>query len=107
MAATGTANAITLKGSTDIVGEYLCFALNNILYQRGVYPHEMFSRETKYDLPMMLTNDPALKEYLNAVTTQLHGKVFRACDLCESVLARLVANKQTKQTRSCSLPMCL
>eukprot|EP00048_Salpingoeca_helianthica_P017521 m.237675 g.237675 ORF g.237675 m.237675 type:complete len:200 (-) comp21270_c0_seq1:27-626(-) len=95
MAATGTANAITLKGSTEIVGEYLLFALNNILYQRGLYPHEMFARESKYDIPMMLTKDPALKDYLQTITTQLNAWILeKAIDAV--VLA--IVNASTLET---------
>lgn len=73
MSGTSSANAITLKGSTDIVAEYLNFALNSILYQRGVYPHEMFTKESKYGVPLLLTVDPTLKDYLSKITEQLKG----------------------------------
>ena len=37
-------NAITLKGSTELVTEFFGYAVNTILYQRGVYPPEEFER---------------------------------------------------------------
>ncbi|CAG2217775.1 MAD2 [Mytilus edulis] len=43
MAATATQNAITLKGSTEIVSEFFSFGINSILYQRGIYPPETFT----------------------------------------------------------------
>jgi hypothetical protein len=36
--------AITLRGSVDIVSEFFGYAINSILYQRGVYPPEKFER---------------------------------------------------------------
>lgn len=40
--ATRTNQAITLKGSTAIVTEFLEYSVNSILYQRGVYPSDDF-----------------------------------------------------------------
>ena len=36
--AVDAATEITLKGSTDIVSEFFTYAINSILYQRGLYP---------------------------------------------------------------------
>ena len=44
MSASATSQLITLKGSTEIVTEFFGYAINSILYQRGVYPPESFSR---------------------------------------------------------------
>jgi len=43
-------NVITLRGSTDIVKEFFNFSVNNILYQRGVYPPESFKRVANCNL---------------------------------------------------------
>ena len=40
--ATRTNQAITLKGSTAMVSEFFEYSVNNILYQRGVYPSDDF-----------------------------------------------------------------
>jgi len=66
-----TKNAITLKGSTEIVAEFFGYSINSILYQRGIYPPESFSKVTKYGLPMMITTDEGLKKYLSQVLSQL------------------------------------
>eukprot|EP00667_Euglena_gracilis_P020926 EG_transcript_22781 len=66
-----TKNVITLRGSTQIVTEFFGYAINSILYQRGIYPAESFAPFQHYGLPMMVTADPALKKYLGSVLTQL------------------------------------
>lgn len=65
--------SISLKGSTKIVTEFFEFAINNILYQRGIYPPEMFTQVNKYSLPMMILNDDGLKKYFSKILTQLEG----------------------------------
>jgi len=67
-----TDNTITLKGSAEIVSEFFGYAVNSILYQRGVYPPESFEGQKKYGLNMMITSDEKLTEYLNNVLKQLH-----------------------------------
>ena len=39
-----TRNAVTLKGSAAIVSEFFNYSINSILYQRGIYPPESFTR---------------------------------------------------------------
>ena len=68
-------NAITLKGSTELVTEFFGYAVNNILYQRGVYPPEEFERKHKYGLGLMVTTEEKLKEYLVQVL-ELYLKSF-------------------------------
>ena len=58
--AQATKNNITLKGSTAIVTEFFGYAVNSILYQRGIYPPETFRRVSKYGLTMLVTSDDAL-----------------------------------------------
>jgi len=70
--ATATQNVITLKGSTDIVTEFFGYSINSILYQRGIYPPESFSRVKKYGLAMLVTQDDSLKHYLSSVLNQIH-----------------------------------
>ncbi|XP_033111319.1 mitotic spindle assembly checkpoint protein MAD2A-like [Anneissia japonica] len=62
---------ITLKGSSEIVAEFFFYGINSILYQRGIYPTESFSRSSKYNLTMWTTTDEDLKNYLNNIVTQL------------------------------------
>jgi len=55
------------------VTEFFGFSINNILYQRGIYPPESFTRVQKYGLPLMVTSDEGLTRYLAQVLTQLSG----------------------------------
>ncbi|KAF5840364.1 mitotic spindle assembly checkpoint protein [Dunaliella salina] len=63
-------NTITLQGSAQIVAEYFQYAVNNILYQRGVYPQETFDVAKKYGCNLWLNNDEGLTKYLHAVLQQ-------------------------------------
>ncbi|KAL6073608.1 hypothetical protein STEG23_027909, partial [Scotinomys teguina] len=47
------------------------FGINSILYQRGIYPSETFTRVQKYGLTLLVTTDPELIKYLNNVVEQL------------------------------------
>ncbi|EFC48735.1 mitotic spindle assembly checkpoint protein MAD2 [Naegleria gruberi] len=69
--AQATKNTITLKGSTEIVAEFFGYSINSILYQRGIYPPETFTKVSKYGLPMMVTTDEQLRKYLSQVLNQL------------------------------------
>jgi|LauGreSBDMM110SN_4_FD.fasta_scaffold130456_1 mitotic spindle assembly checkpoint protein MAD2 len=71
MSATTTANVITLRGSTDIVTEFFNYSVNNILYQRGIYPPESFKKVSAYGLSVMMTEDEGLLVYLNNILRQL------------------------------------
>ncbi|KAL4239919.1 MAD2 mitotic arrest deficient-like 1 [Mactra antiquata] len=71
MAATATKNTITLKGSTDIVAEFFDYGINSILYQRGIYPPETFTRVQKYGLTLLMSTDDGIKKYLSQVISQI------------------------------------
>lgn len=62
--AQATKNKITLKGSTGIVTEFFGYAVNSILYQRGIYSPESFEAKQKYGLRMLVTTDESLKARL-------------------------------------------
>ncbi|NWU82659.1 MD2L1 protein, partial [Onychorhynchus coronatus] len=64
---------ITLRGSAELVAEFFSYGINSILYQRGIYPPETFSRVQKYGLTLLVTTDPELTNYLNNVTEQMKG----------------------------------
>lgn len=76
---------ITLRGSTETVVEFFGFAINSILYQRGVYPHSSFKSVPKYGLPMLVTTDPGLQRYLAEVLQGLHSWMLR-CEVHKLVL---------------------
>ncbi|XP_072315044.1 mitotic spindle assembly checkpoint protein MAD2A [Eucyclogobius newberryi] len=73
---TSTLKGITLKGSAEMVAEFFSFGINSILYQRGIYPPESFSRVTHYDMSLQLTTDSKLKNYLSDVVSQLKEWLF-------------------------------
>ncbi|OCT99902.1 hypothetical protein XELAEV_18005686mg [Xenopus laevis] len=77
MAGQLTREGITLKGSAEIVSEFFYCGINSILYQRGIYPSETFTRVQKYGLTLLVSTDPALKEYLNKVTDQLKEWLYK------------------------------
>ncbi|XP_054609681.1 mitotic spindle assembly checkpoint protein MAD2A [Dunckerocampus dactyliophorus] len=68
---TSTLKGITLKGSAEVVADFFSFGINSILYQRGIYPPESFTRVSQYDMNLQVTDDPKLKDYLNSVVSQL------------------------------------
>ncbi|EPY37218.1 mitotic spindle assembly checkpoint protein MAD2 [Strigomonas culicis] len=75
---TTVAQAITLTGSIATVTEYLGFAINSILYQRGVYPATDFTQVVSYGgLPLMITTDEALTQYLRDVLVQIADWIGR------------------------------
>uniref|UniRef100_A0A1I8HI72 HORMA domain-containing protein n=1 Tax=Macrostomum lignano TaxID=282301 RepID=A0A1I8HI72_9PLAT len=47
------------------------YAVNSILYQRGIYPSESFSFEQKYGLTVLVTSDEKLKAYLIKILEQV------------------------------------
>lgn len=76
-----TRQAITLKGSTNLVTEFFKYAANtyvrnydlesyfkltcpSILFQRGVYPADDFHMVKKYGQTVLVTQDLALENYL-------------------------------------------
>ncbi|KAK9916679.1 hypothetical protein WJX75_005693 [Coccomyxa subellipsoidea] len=69
--AQATRNTITLKGSTKVVTEFFAYAVNSILYQRGIYSAESFEAQRQYGLTMMVTTDPGLTKYLTSVLQQM------------------------------------
>lgn len=69
--ASATTSGITLKGSVAIVTEFFEYSINNILYQRELYPPENFKRTNKYGLGMFITTDEGLQGYINNVLNQM------------------------------------
>ena len=65
--------SISLKGSAKIVSEFFCFAVQSVLWQRGVYPEDQFERKHEYDTVLQVTKDPKLKDYLANVLGQVES----------------------------------
>lgn len=81
-----TQNAISLKGSAQLVKEFFRtspyhpyhllsliseFGLNSILYQRGLYPSDSFKREKRYGLTLWVTHEKKLLAFLEPLLQQV------------------------------------
>ncbi|VDP95198.1 unnamed protein product [Echinostoma caproni] len=87
------AGAISLKGSSDILVDYFFYAVNSILYQRGVYPEASFKKDVQYELSMLVAADEGLINYLKTILAQLKGSLQKLvlvikCVKTEEVLER-------------------
>ncbi|CAD6197131.1 unnamed protein product [Caenorhabditis auriculariae] len=71
MTDTKTQNAISLKGSAQLVKEFFHFGINSILYQRALYPSDTFRREKKYGLTLLVTQDAKLIAFLEPLLQQV------------------------------------
>mmetsp|Transcript_36122 Transcript_36122/g.93179 ORF Transcript_36122/g.93179 Transcript_36122/m.93179 type:complete len:216 (+) Transcript_36122:68-715(+) len=69
---------ITLRGSSETVVEFFGFAINSILYQRGVYPAEKFAPVSKYGLSILVTKDKELQDFIGEVLQQVRGWMQRS-----------------------------
>ncbi|KAJ1206356.1 hypothetical protein NDU88_001762 [Pleurodeles waltl] len=86
---------ITLKGSAQIVAEFFSFGINSILYQRGIYPSETFTRVQKYGLTLLVTTDPELKKYLTNVVEQLEDWLYKCSVQKLVVVISSIENHET------------
>ncbi|XP_069486774.1 mitotic spindle assembly checkpoint protein MAD2A isoform X2 [Ambystoma mexicanum] len=75
--------------------EELAYGINSILYQRGIYPSETFTRMQKYGLTLLVTTDPDLKKYLSNVVEQLEDWLYKCCVKKLVVVISDVENKET------------
>ena len=82
------------KNYTDLFSAY---GINSILYQRGLYPPESFTRVQKYNLTLLVTGDEELTNYLNSVVNQVRGTSF----IMISVLAVKFTDLRETQTHLC------
>lgn len=62
--AAGPTHRLSLKGSARLLGEFFDYALNTILFQRGVYPAEDFVPVKKYGLGMLVSGDAEVRAYI-------------------------------------------
>lgn len=67
---------LALKGSSKVVTDYFEYAIHNILFQRGIYPAEDFQTVRKYDLPLLVSVDDDVREYISKIVTQLKKWVY-------------------------------
>ena len=62
---------VTLKGSAQLVSEFFDYGINSILYQRGIYPSESFTRKQAYGLTVLVSTDDRVKNFLKSVLSQI------------------------------------
>ncbi|XP_015191001.1 PREDICTED: mitotic spindle assembly checkpoint protein MAD2A [Polistes dominula] len=62
---------ITLKGSAELVTQYLLYGINSILYQRGIYPPETFEPAEQFGLFFLMSTDEKIKSFLDTVLGQI------------------------------------
>jgi len=72
MTTTAQKSEISLKGSTAIVTEFFGYAVNSIIFQRGLYPPDTFKRVSKYGLTILISSDEGLNAYISQVMGQLN-----------------------------------
>ena len=65
------AKCITLKGSAELVKEYLLYGVNSILYQRGIYPPETFEPVEHFGLFVLMSTDEKIRGFLDTVLGQI------------------------------------
>lgn len=65
------AKCITLKGSAELVKEYLLYGVNSILYQRGIYPPETFEPAEHFGIFVLMSTDLKIKSFLDTVLGQI------------------------------------
>jgi len=53
---------------------FTVYGINSILYQRGIYPPETFTRVQKYGLTILVTADGELKKYLTNILADVKGE---------------------------------
>ncbi|XP_012561994.1 mitotic spindle assembly checkpoint protein MAD2A isoform X1 [Hydra vulgaris] len=64
-------DAITLKGSAEMIGDFLNYSVNSILYQRLIYPSDNFSRQPAYGVPVFMIGLEKVKDYIDQFVSQL------------------------------------
>lgn len=73
--------------------EFFGYAVNSILYQRGLYPPSTFEVKKKYGLGMLVSSDEEIKTYLVSVLDQINEW------LIEKKLEKLVLVISSVRTR--------
>jgi len=68
--ASANKSTITLKGSVELVTEFFYYAVNSVLYQRGIYPPDEFEQTKKYGLPLLISKDKGVKQFIDRVMAQ-------------------------------------
>ncbi|XP_068630486.1 mitotic spindle assembly checkpoint protein MAD2A [Battus philenor] len=90
-----TKNCITLRGSAQIICEYLKYAINAVLFQRGLYPPESFKAEQQYGITLLMSEDPLIKGFLTNLLLQSEEWIVNKKVTKLSLIIINVANKET------------
>ncbi|XP_046807582.1 mitotic spindle assembly checkpoint protein MAD2A [Lucilia cuprina] len=93
-----TKNCITLKGSAQIIAEYLKYGINSILFQRGIYPAETFESTQQYGLTILMSKDPKIEEFLKKVLEQTEE--WLAKNMINKI-SMVITNAHTKEVLEC------
>ncbi|KAM7359026.1 mitotic arrest deficient 2 [Cochliomyia hominivorax] len=96
--AQATKNCITLKGSAQIISEYLKYGINSILFQRGIYPAETFESTQQYGLTILMSKDPKIEEFLKKVLEQTEE--WLAKNMINKI-SMVITNAHTKEVLEC------
>ncbi|XP_053670353.1 mitotic spindle assembly checkpoint protein MAD2A [Anopheles nili] len=73
---TSQAKSITLKGSAKIIHKYLDYSFNSILFQRGIYPAGQFRPEEYNGIPVMITNNDKVREFITNATSRVQDWIM-------------------------------
>ena len=52
------------------------FGVNNILFQRGIYPQETFKSIHEFGIPILVTTNKELEKYLSNLLADVEGFNF-------------------------------
>lgn len=62
---------ISLQGNAEMITEFFHYSINNILYQRCIYPASHFEFERRYGLSLMVIREPTVASYLQNTLSQI------------------------------------
>ncbi|XP_054733191.1 mitotic spindle assembly checkpoint protein MAD2A [Anastrepha obliqua] len=96
--AQSTKNCITLRGSAQIIVEYLKYGINSILFQRGIYPPETFENTQQYGITILMSKDKKIEEFLANVLQQTEE--WLAKNMIEKI-SMVITNAHTKEVLEC------
>ncbi|CAG5099424.1 Oidioi.mRNA.OKI2018_I69.XSR.g16521.t1.cds [Oikopleura dioica] len=91
--ATATKGTITLQGSAQMISEFLDFGINSILFQRNIYPENVFMPKKHYGLTVYMSEDEELRKYLDTVLAQARSWIEKG-QLLQLVLVVLHADTE-------------
>jgi mitotic spindle assembly checkpoint protein MAD2 len=98
-------HCVTLSGSAELVTEFFAFSVNTLLYQRGIYAPETFTRVSKYGMTMLVSSDEKVEAYLKSVLNQMklwlqRGDLDRVVVVISSVATSAVLERWAFNVRS-------